>query len=439
MFSGSGDAGTPGAALTAAPSIDDLRDALARLAAHDGAGLTEAQMVDHVTAMEQLKSGLAAAQARVTARLAGERSRREAATGVPADQRGRGLAAEVALARQDSPAGGCRHLGLATALVHEMPQTLDALTRGEMSEWRATLVVRETAVLRREHRVEVDTLLADQLAGVGDKKTAALARAIGYRLDPGSAIRRVRGADADRRVGIRPAPDTMSYLTGFLPVAQGVACKTALQREADRLRAAGDARTRGQLMADLLVQRVTGQAVAAGTPVEINLVMTDHSLLDSDHEPAHLDGFGPIPASLARDLVSDADRAWVRRLFTRPDDGALVAMDSRRRLFDGGLRKFLVLRDQTCRNPWCDAPVRHADHITRASEGGPTNADEGQGLCEACNYLKEAPGWAARRIPGARHPVETTTPTGHTHVTHAPDPPGSAPRYRLEISFPSAA
>jgi hypothetical protein len=444
MFSGSGDAGTSDPALPAAPSIGDLRDALARLAAHDGAGLSEAEMVDHLTAMEQLKSGLAAAQARVSARFAAERVKSEAAAGVPAEQRGRGIAAEVALARQDSPVRGARHLGLATALVHEMPHALAALTRGEISEWRATLVVRETAVLSREHRAEVDNLPADRLAGAGDKRVADLARAIGYRLDPGSAISRVRGATTDRHVGLRPAPDTMSYLTGFLPIAQGVACKVSLQRDADSLRAAGDPRTRGQIMADLPVERVTGQSTASDTPVEVNLVMTDSSLLGADHardrhEPAYLDGYGPVPASLARSLVRDADRVWVRRLYTSPVDGSLVAMDSRRRLFEGGLRRFLVLRDQTCRNTWCDAPVRHADHIVPATDGGETSRDNGQGLRETCNYTKQAPGWASRRVAGDRHPVETTTPTGHTYLSHAPDPPGSGPRFRLDIVVPSAA
>jgi hypothetical protein len=358
---------------------------------------------------------------------------------VPADQRCRGLAAEIALARQDSPVRGARHLGLATALVHEMPHTLAALTRGEISEWRATLVVRETATLSKAHRAQVDTELADKLTGAGDKKTADLARAIGYRLDPGSALRRIRGANSDRHVGLRPAPDTMSYLTGFLPVAQGVACKAALAKDADTKKAAGDTRTRGQIMADTMVERITGQATATGVPVEINLVMTDKTLFSDDHEPAHLHGYGPIPAALARTLTRDADRAWLRRLYTHPTSGELIATDSRRRKFDGLLRQFLVLRDQTCRNPWCNAPIRHTDHPVRVADGGATSAENGQGLCEQCNYTKEAPGWNARRIPGTQHTIETTTPTGHTYLSGAPDPPGSRPRYRLDIVMPSAA
>ena len=421
--------------MPAAPTLEELRDDLDRLAALDGAGLTESALIDHLTAMERLKSGLAAAQARVTATLAGKRAAAESAAGVAAERRCRSLGNEIGLARQESPIRGRQHLGLALALTRELPHTLAALTRGEITEWAATLVTRETAMLSRAHRSAVDRELAGQLAGAGDKQIGDLARKIGYRLDPGSAIRRVRGAESDRRVGLRPAPDTMSNLTAVLPVAQGVACYAALIREADSRRAAGDPRSRAQIMADTLVARLTGQASAAGTPVQIGLLMTDQTLLAGDHTPAHLDGYGPIPAFLARRLVDDATTAWVRRLYTSPEDGSLIAMDSRRRTFTGQLRRFLIWRDQTCRNSWCDAPVRHTDHITRATDGGETTAENGQGLCEACNYAKEAPGWRSARVARPGHSVETVTPTGHRHRSRAPDPPGHHPGYPVQIDF----
>jgi len=335
---------------------------------------------------------------------------------------------------------GRRHLDLALALTRELPHTLAALTRGEITEWAATLITRETAFLSRSHRSAVDRELTGQLTGAGDRKIGDLARAIGYRLDPGSAIRRVRGAESDRRVGLRPAPDTMSNLTAVLPVAQGVACYAALTREADGRKAEGDLRTRGQIMADTLVERITGRATASGTPVEIGLLMTDQTLLTDDPTPARVEGYGPIPAFLARRLVDDAATVFLRRLYTSPESGSLVAMESRRRTFDGQLRRFVIWRDQTCRNPWCDAPIRHTDHITRAADGGETTAENGQGLCEVCNYAKETPGWQARHIPGTSHAVETTTPTGHRHRSRAPDPPGER-RYSpaLDLVFPAQA
>jgi hypothetical protein len=71
---------------------------------------------------------------------------------MPAARRGRGIASEIALARRDSPARGNRHLGFAKALVHEMPHTLAALQSGVLTEWRATLIVRESACLDVEDR-----------------------------------------------------------------------------------------------------------------------------------------------------------------------------------------------------------------------------------------------------------------------------------------------
>ncbi len=347
----------------------------------------------------------------------------EAARGIPSAKRGQGLATEIALARRISPHRGAQGLGLARVLVREMPHTHELLTRGEISEWRATLIVRETAVLSLEHRQQVDAELAEQLPGLGDREAAARARAIGYRLDPGSAIRRTRGARSDRHVSLRPAPDTMTYLTGFLPVEQGVACLAALRQAADTARSDGDDRSRGQVMADTLVERITGQATASEVDVEVQVVMTDSTLLTEDHSPAHVVGYGPIHAALARDLVHQAQRAWLRRLYLHPDSSSLVAMDSRRRGFDGELREFLVIRDQVCRTPWCGAPIRHADHPVRVVDGGDTTAQNGQGLCEACNYAKEATGWQAIPLPSERHQVLITTPTGHTYVSTAPDPP----------------
>jgi hypothetical protein len=63
--------------------------------------------------------------------------------------------------------------------------------------------------------------------------------------------------------------------------------------------------------------------------------------------------------------------------------------------------------------------------VVPVCEGGATSAANGQGLCQACNLAKQAPGWSARAGPGgAGDAVVVTTPTGHRCTGTAPAPPG---------------
>ncbi len=180
-------------------------------------------------------------------------------------------------------------------------------------------------------------------------------------------------------------------------------------------------------MADTMVALVTGRSVDAPPPVDLHLLMTDKTLFAGDDEPAHLPGYGVVPAGWARDLVGRAlthAAVWVRRLYTAPTPGQLMAMDSRRRLAPAGLKAFVADRDHLCRTPWCGAPLRHVDHVVSHRRAGPTNATNLQGLCEYCNHAKEALGWAARPRPGPAHVTQITTPTGHVYLSDTPVLPG---------------
>ena len=134
-----------------------------------------------------------------------------------------------------------------------------------------------------------------------------------------------------------------------------------------------------------------------------------------------------MPGDLIRQWVADTldaetfthTAAWLRKVYEQPATGALVAMESKATRFTGNLAAFLRLRDRTCRTPGCGARIRHHDHIDPLARGGPTTADNGQGLCERCNYAKQAHGWTTRTIPGPRHTVEITTPTGHRYRSEA--------------------
>lgn len=395
----------------------------------------QSELIGAIAALERLKSVAAARQARLSAAFDAARRREEQAAGVPAKRRGRGVATEIALARRDSPARGGRHLGFAKALVNEMPHTLAALADGRLSEWRATLVVRESACLDVEDRARLDAeLCADpaRLDGVGDAALVAAAKAIAYRLDPQAVVDRAARAPDDRTVTIRPAPDTMTYVTALLPVAQGVSVYAALKREADTH---CDGRSRGQVMADTLVHRVTGRPAEAPVPVAVNVVISDQALLGVESAAAVVAGYGTVPSAVAQSMIRDAvaderSRATLRRLYATPAGGALTAMDSRSRLFPKGLAEFIGVRDQRCRMPYCDAPIRHRDHATPHRRGGATTAHNGLGLCESCNYTKEAAGWAvtARAGDSGPHTAEFRTPTGAHYHSTAPPAPGTPAR-----------
>ncbi len=480
---------------TSTQALEGLLSVLARV----DTDVTDAERIDQLAVLERVKSAVAAAQARVTVdfvesqkqvarawrerakeraddddfegwRAAREQARRASLDGLTSGEqhhastaKGRserrkvrrpgadlGVAGQVALSRRVSPSRGSRLVATSLILVREMPHTMTALADGTLSEGRAELVTREVAILTPEQRSLVDAELAEtlgeQLGLLGDRELSRRVRAIAYRIDPASVLNRCRAAEADRRTSIRPASDAMAYLTALLPLAQAVACHAALTKAAGTGRAEGDQRTKGQLMADTLVTRVTGQTEASVVPVEIQLVITDRTLLAGDATPAHVPGYGPVPAGWARDLVAGgpdgADRSgpaamWLRRLYTHPTTGTLVGMDSTRRVFEAGLRRFVVARDGTCRTPWCDAPIQHIDHVMDHAAGGATSADNGQGYCVRCNHTKQHPGWRTavihpQVVGSSTHTVVTTTPTGHRYRSTAPPviagqpPPGPA-------------
>lgn len=315
-----------------------------------------------------------------------------------------------------SPAG-CRRtrkrlLALTRRLQADLPHTRAAFAAGRIPERRAEIVARETECLTVEHRLEVDRRIAGdpgRIEAMGNRELAARVREIAYELDARAWVRRRARAEADRRVTCRPAPDVMTQLSVLLPVKQGVA-----------------------VMADTLAERVVAPGSSAGggdVGVTINVVVPDTVLLGGDG-PAYVEGHGPGPRRPrpgARDRHHPARR--VPPLYAAPGTGRLVAMDSRSTSFPGALATFIALRDQTCRTPWCDAPIRHSDHVKSRDEGGETSEPNGQGLCEGCNHAKQAVGWRARPRPGPRHTVETTTPTGHRYRSRAPaagqpTPPG---------------
>lgn len=396
----------------------------------------DADLLTLIEAAERLSAACAALQARATHEYS-ERRLTGLRVGSESDRIARrDIGATIARARHESPFHGTRHVELARMLVRDLPRTLHALAVGDTTEHRAALVAKAAACLGRSDRAALDPDLSPRLAGMGHRRVDSEANRLAAQLDPQSVVERHRRAVHERRVTLRPAPDSMSYLTALLPVADGVAALAALHRHAALATATGDHRGRGRVMADEMVRRLVEQpgnspfvdrshpadaatgGTTAGAPtdpqrseasavphradagpatipatrqIDLMLVMTDRALLDGADTPAIIAGHGPIPAALARGLLADADpatRVFLRRLYRDPSGTTLLSTDARGRVFPHAVRQFVLARDQRCRTPWCDAAIRHIDHAAPHSAGGPTSLVNAQGLCERCNLRK---------------------------------------------------
>ncbi|HVK30686.1 MAG TPA: DUF222 domain-containing protein [Nocardioides sp.] len=370
----------------------------------------------------------------------------EAAAGVRAARQGRGVAAEIGLARRESPHRGQVLLGLAKILTTEMPHTLARLRDGSLSEFRATLIARESACLPVELRMFLDEeVCADPagLDGVGTRELIGRIRRLVAELEPAAVARRARKAQADRNVTVRPAPDTMTYLTALVPVAQGVAAYAALRKAAEAARAAGDPRSLGQLMSDLLVARITGVAevgtpeAAPAVPVTVDVVLSDESLAGG-HAPAEISADGvqaeTVPAEVARHLLAqsaDADVVgWFRTLY-RNRLGRLVAMSTR----SGSTRRRWVSSSRSA-VPGSARP-RSATHRSGTTTTSPRSATAAQpasmtarGCARRATTPNKHPGGDNTR-PGTRstdiRSSRSPRPATATPPPHPPHPAGANP------------
>jgi hypothetical protein len=215
----------------------------------------------------------------------------------------------------------------------------------------------------------------------------------------------------------------MADLTAHLPVEQAVACYAALRKAVNDVWVKPEPvlRGQGQIMADTLVERLTGQATAEDIDIQVHIVVPVESLLDPDSPlPAEIPGYGPVPVDL---LATGKGRKTWRRLIVR--DGIVIGGDSVQRNFTGVLAELIKIRDGgRCTAPYCDALIGHLDHIIRRRHGGRTEFDNGRGLCAFHNHLREI-GTTAGRPPRKR----TRRPS--TAVASRVRPPGR-PQYSVK-------
>jgi hypothetical protein len=374
--------------------------------------------------LERLGAWVAAQQARVLNRLA------ERPDPVPAPRGQREFAAheyvreEISAALRWSDGQTGERMQTATVLSSRLTATLDMLEDGSISYVHARALAGSVRDLDQSVTAEVEVRVLRRAAQQTPAEFRRAVRRAVATLDPRGAEERHEAVADERRVAYEPADDAMAWINAFLPAADAQTVMTAVQAVADKARAADpdDARTADQLRADALTAicaaalnggRVDGLPMWQGRRPNVNVCVALSTLLGFDEQPGDLDGYGPVPATVARRMAADPSGTW-RRLVT----------DERGHLLDYGrttyrppadLREYVIARDRTCRGIGCHRQARRCelDHVHDWDDGGQTDAGNLAPECRRDHHLKHDAGWTVRRR--ADGTVEWTSPAGRAY------------------------
>ena len=375
---------------------------IAALADQRLAGLSSADLLDLVTAWERQAAWLAAQQTRVVAATAARiRADAHADYGDP-EMSENLVAAEIGTALRLSPSTAGQRVHVAEDLANRLPATYQALSEGRVSYWQAAAIVKGTAGLSDEQARLIEERVLPSAAHTtvaGLRKRIERARLI---LNPRDSNERARRAVEDRTVTLTPGDDGMAELRAYGPAPQLQALFHALDIIAGRA-PKSDGRRIGARRFDALIDAVLGGEDRPGCPPPTKVAATVHVTMDlatlfglAEH-PGELQGYGPLPAPLARMLA--ADNEW-RRLVHDPVTGAPLDLGRLKRKPSAELARWVRARDAICLFPGCfHAAARcDLDHRIRVADHGPTNEQNLAPLCQKHHRVKEH-GWRYVRYP----------------------------------------
>ena len=142
----------------------------------------------------------------------------------------------------------------------------------------------------------------------------------------------------------------------------------------------------------LVRPQASEKSARKNSAMTINVIVDLPTLLGLAENPAELSGYGPIPATLARELA--ASHQW-RRFISDPITGELLEVGREKYQPPAALIEFINARDKTCRFPGCRraAELSDIDHAIPWDEGGQTSPANLGALCRRHHRLKTHGGW----------------------------------------------
>ncbi|QCO96706.1 DUF222 domain-containing protein [Arthrobacter sp. 24S4-2] len=344
-----------------------------------------------------------------------------------------GMTAEVACVLTVSERTAGTLLSEAQQLTATLPLTLTALQTGTLSWQHARILCDETAGLDSAGAAALEAHFLDPYADnpargcpAGElvpSRFRAKARMWRERHHPDSMeTRHVRGAK-DRRLDFAPDRDGMAWLSAYLPADAAAGIWNRTTAAARALQGPAEARTLTQLRADISAAWLLG-GTADNVPApkaQVLVTVPVFSLLGTTEEPGSLDGYGPIPASMARALVADGASSF-HRVLTDPRTGAPLEIGRNSYRVPKAMRQWLRLRDGKCSFPGCSnhSLDNDADHLLAWADGGATDVTNLAQPCPKHHRLKHTTRWSPG--PGSKvEPPGWTSPTGRHYQSEQPD------------------
>ncbi|WP_350004080.1 DUF222 domain-containing protein [Pseudarthrobacter sp. WHRI 8279] len=372
----------------------------------------------------------------------------------------RSLVAEVGCALVIGDRAASALLAESHALTTSLPRTLAALGSGTISWAHARGMAEEAATLDpagaaalEAHFLDPDTPRPPGAATIGEMpayRFRAKARTWRERHHPESLEKRHAKGVAERRVGYAPGQDGKAWLSAYLPADQGLAIWNRLTALSRGMQSPNEARTLTLLRADVLAtagltsgaghidcthgkdstgsgtgpgDSSTGSGTDQGTSIRAQVLVTVpvFSLMGLTDEPAMLDGHGPVPASMARELVANGAASF-HRVLVDPRDGAPLEIGRTSYRVTKAMRDWLRMRDGKCSFPGCNnnSLDNEADHLLAWQHGGTTGISNLGQPCPKHHKLRHSSGWIP--TPATKNePPGWTSPTGRHYKSEHQD------------------
>jgi hypothetical protein len=373
--------------------------------------LSSSGRIDYLSALDRQESWICALKQEALVAIAGEFADEDGGIFGSVDDEER---EDVATALRLSPTTAQNRIDVARVLVGHLPNTISALSTGEISVAHATVIARETATAIRNglspesiFRVEQTALAHAEFHTPG--QVASKVKTTIAKLAPEEFEEIVDRARDARRVTCYSEADGMATVVAILPAEDAQTVMKSIEAYIVK-RDGEDAAEWSILSADMkradALTAIASQALASMAndvqphrrPITISVAIDLPTLLGLAENPGQLAGYGAIPASVARRLAADGN--W-QRFVSDPATGNLLDFGREKYTPPQELVDYLLARDRICRFPGCRRAGQSSDidHAKSWETGGETNPSNLGLLCRRHHRMKTHGGWSLESNP----------------------------------------